>query len=128
VASDGISITGGPDHHQVCLEQDGQIVAAADVDFTTAAGTVRAVLHSRVQPLPAHIGRRLVDAVVDLLEGTGATQLNAAVSAVDVEMVQRLRERTHDVSTRLAGTTTVLITAHPAPSPAAPSTPKADRA
>lgn len=122
MAADGISITGGPHHHQVFLHQDGRTVATAEVDSTAGPAAVHAVLHGRVQPLPAHAGKRLVDAVVDLLEATGTTQLHAAVPAVDVDLVQRLHERTHDVSTRLAGTT-VLITAHPRP-----TTPAADPA
>jgi len=51
---------------------------------------------------------------VDLLEAAGTVRVDAAVPAVDADLVQRLRERTHDVTTRRAGTT-VLITAHPAP-------------
>jgi len=137
VAADGISITGGPDHQQVTLRQDGQTVATADVDFTAGPQAVHAVLHGRVQPLPPHTGGRLVDAVVDLLEAAGTVRVDAAVPAVDADLVQRLRERTHDLSTRRAGTT-VLITAHPqptthepathpTPSPAGPSTPDTDQ-
>jgi len=135
VAADGISITGGPDHQQVTVHQDGQPVAAADVDFTAGPDVVHAVLHGRVQPLPPHTGGRLVDAVVDLLEQAGTVRVDAAVPAVDADLVQRLRERTHDVTTRRAGTT-VLITAHPqpasppsptGPSPAGPATPDTDR-
>jgi len=126
VAADGISITGGPDHQEVTLHQDGQAVAAADVDFTAGPQAVQAVLHGWVQPLHPHTGGRLVDAVVDLLEAAGTVGVDAAVPAVDADLVQRLRERTHNVSTRRAGTA-VLITAHPAPSPAGPATPDTDQ-
>lgn len=137
MAADGISITGGPDHQQVTVEQDGQTVAVADVDFTAGPDAVHAVLHGRVQPLPPHTGGRLVDVVVDLLEQAGTVRVTAAVPAADADLVQRLHERTHNVTTRRAGTT-VLITAHPqpatqepathpAPSPAGPSTPDTDQ-
>lgn len=126
MAADGISITGGPDHQQVTLQEHGQTVATADLDFTAGPDAVHAVLHGRVQPLPPHTGGRLVDAVVDLLEQAGTVHVTAAVPAVDADLVQRLHERTHAVSTRRAGTT-VLITAHPAPSTAGPATPETDQ-
>jgi len=67
------------------------------VDSTGGPAVVHAVLHGEVRPLPGASGARLVDA----------------------EMVQQLRERTDDLTSRLAGGT-VLVTAHPRPVPDLP--------
>jgi len=119
VATDGVSITGDPDHRRVSIERDGQTLAAADVDSTGGPAVVYAVLAGQVRPLSGASGARLVDAVLGLPEVAGAAQLDAAVPAVDAEMVQQLREGTDGLSARLAGGT-VLITAHPRPATVPP--------
>ena len=87
----------------------GQPVAAAEVTTSAGAeGTVRASLHAQA----GHIapGRRasLVDAVMDLPEVQASARLEATIPLGDGESLERLRERTEDVVTRQAGSTTLL--------------------
>lgn len=123
-------------HEHVEIKDGDQTVAGAEVTTSAEpAGTVRASLHAAA----GHItpGRRasLVDAVMDLPQVQESERLKAAAPMGDAELLQRLRERTEDSTTRPAGSTVLLEgTIPPAgpaqaaePEPGQPSADKADR-
>jgi hypothetical protein len=99
-----------PDTRQHIEIRDGdQTIAAADVmTCREAAGTARVWLHAA----PGHLrpGRRasLVDAVMDLPEVQASARLEATVPLGDGELLERLRQRTHDAVTRPAGCTALV--------------------
>jgi len=101
--------------------RDGdQMIAAAEVmTCRGAAGTARVWVHTA----PGHVtpGRRasLVDAVMDLPEVQASARLEATVPLGDTELLERLRQRTHDAVTRPAGCTALVDAAIPHGRPAA---------
>ena len=101
--------------------RDGdQMIAAAEVmTCRGAAGTARVW----VRAMPGHVtpGRRasLVDAVMDLPEVQASARLEATVPLGDTELLERLRQRTHDAVTRPAGCTALVDAAIPHGRPAA---------
>ena len=98
---------GTPQHVEI---KDGEdTVAAAEVTTSPEpGGTAQASLHAA----PGHIapGSRasLVDAVMDLPEVQASEHLQATVPLGDSELLERLRERTDDTTTRAAGSTALL--------------------
>jgi hypothetical protein len=87
------------------LLQDGNVVAAADVETTDDPTVIRASLHTEAGHRPVGAGARLVDAVLDLDETTQRHTLEASLPLGDVDALQRLRSRCPDVQTRPAGAT-----------------------
>ena len=98
---------GTPQHVEI---KDGEdTVAAAEVTTSPEpGGTAQASLHAA----PGHIapGSRasLVDAVMDLPEVQASEHLQATVPLGDSELLERLRERTDDTTTRAAGSSALL--------------------
>jgi hypothetical protein len=72
-----------------------------------------------LQAVSGHVtpGRRasLVDAVMDLPEVQASTRLEATVPLGDTELLERLRQRTHDAVTRPAGCTALVDADIPPP-------------
>jgi len=102
-------MSGHDSHEHVEIKDGDQIVAGAEV--TTSAdseGTARASLHAAA----GHVapGRRasLVDAVMDLPQVQESERLQAAAPLGDGELLERLRERTEESTTRPAGATVLL--------------------
>ena len=87
------------------LLQDGNVVAAADVETTDDPTVIRASLHTEAGHRPVGAGARLVDAVLDLDETRRRHTLEASLPFGDVDALQRLRSRCPDVRTRPAGAT-----------------------
>ena len=87
------------------LLQDGNVVAAADVETTDDPTVIRASLHTEAGHRPVGAGARLVDAVLDLDETRRRHTLEASLPLGDVDALQRLRSRCPDVQTRPAGAT-----------------------
>ena len=87
------------------LLQDGNVVAAADVETTDDPTVIRASLHTEAGHRPVGAGARLVDAVLDLDETRRRHTLEASLPLGDVDALQRLRSRCPDVRTRPAGAT-----------------------
>jgi hypothetical protein len=107
-----------PTPRHVEIRDGDRMVAAAEV--TTAAGpegTARTSLRAAAGHLAP--GRRadLVDTVMDLPEVRASQRLEATIPLGDVELLQRLRERTTDAVTRPAGSTVLLDAAIPPPRP-----------
>jgi len=90
--------------------RDGdQTIAAAEVMTRGEAGkTARVLLHVASGHFTP--GRRagLVDAVMDLPEVRASARLEATVPLGDTELLERLRQRTHDAVTRPAGCTALV--------------------
>ena len=99
-------------HRNVEVTDGDRVVASAEVDTSPEdPDTVRASLHAESGHLPVGSRASLVDAVLDLPELQGSTHLEATIPLGDAESLQRLRERTDDMSTRAAGAS-ALIDAH----------------
>lgn len=116
---DDISITGGPTDQHVTISSGGHQLADADVDSTDGPEVVRATMGATSKPLAASVGAQLVDAVLELPAVAGADRLEASIPTADAGLVQRVRERTEGLESRLAGST-VLVVTHPRP--ASPAT------
>jgi hypothetical protein len=86
-----------------------RVVASARVDTSSEVSSVaRASLHAESGHLPAGSRAKLVDAVLDLPELQGTAHLEATVPLGDTESLQRLRERTDDMTTRAAGSSALV--------------------
>ena len=93
------------DHRQVRIEDDDRLVAAADVRIDPDEGVVHADLHVEAGHQRPGARSELVDAVLDQVNDASVQRVQATVPAGDAEMLQRLRDRCHDVETRPAGST-----------------------
>ena len=86
-----------------------RVVASAQVDASQdTPDTAQASLHAEAGHLPVGTRASLVDAVLDLPELQGSTHLEATVPLGDAESLQRLRERTDNMTTRAAGASTLI--------------------
>ena len=97
-----------PRHVEIKDEHD-HVVAEAEV--TTArgpAGTVRTSMHAKSEHARRGDRTTLVDAVMDLPEVQASARVEASVPYGDGESLERLRQRTDDPRTRVAGATTLL--------------------
>jgi uncharacterized phage protein gp47/JayE len=101
------------DGRQVELTDDGQVVAAADVQ-PLDPNVVRASLHADAGHLPVGTRSRLVDAVLDLPEAGEGRKLEATLPLGDTEGLDRLRARCQNVQTRPAGATCLVDAELPA--------------
>jgi hypothetical protein len=96
-------------HRNVEVSDGDRVVASAQV--TTSPDdpdTVRASLQAESGHLPVGSRASLVDAVLDLPELQGSTHLEATVPLGDSESLQRLEERTNDMTTRAAGSSALV--------------------
>ena len=101
-----------PRHVEV---RDGnRTIGAAEVT-TSAAGTARTWMHAVAGHIRPGWRANLVDAVMDLPEVQASARLEATVPLGDVEILQRLRERTIDAVTRPAGSTLLFDATIPSP-------------
>jgi hypothetical protein len=90
-------------------DEGDRVVAEAEV--TTARGpegTVRTSMHAKNEHARRGDRTSLVDAVMDLPEVQASERVEASVPYGDVESLDRLRQRTDDPQTRVAGATTLL--------------------
>jgi hypothetical protein len=95
--------------HVEIKDADDHVVAEAEV--TTARGpegTVRTSMHAKNEHARRGDRTTLVDAVMDLPEVQASERVEAAVPYGDGESLERLRQRTDDPRTRVAGATTLL--------------------
>jgi hypothetical protein len=110
--------------HVEIKDADDHVVAEAEV--TTALGpegTVRTSLHAKNERARRGDRTTLVDVVMDLPEVQASDRVEASVPYGDGESLERLRERTDDPQTRVAGATTLLDANVPAASVAADDAP-----
>jgi hypothetical protein len=95
--------------HVEIKDEDDRIVAEAEV--TTARGpegTVRTSMHAKNEHARRGDRTTLVDTVMDLPEVQASERVEASVPYGDGESLERLRQRTDDPQTRVAGATTLL--------------------
>ena len=92
----------------VRVEDDGKLLAEADVRPAAEPGVVRSALHVEAGHLPPGTRTRLVDAVLEHPAVEDAEKLVATMPISDSEMLGRLRERTDEVDTRAAGATKIV--------------------
>jgi hypothetical protein len=91
--------------------KDGDDRVVAEAEVTTARGpegTVRTSLHAKNEHARRGDRATLVDAVMDLPEVQASERVEASVPYGDGESLERLRQRTDDPQTRVAGATTLL--------------------
>jgi hypothetical protein len=113
--------------HVEIKDEDDRVVAEAEV--TTARGpegTVRTSMHAKNERARRGDRTSLVDAVMDLPEVQASERVEASVPYGDVESHARLRQRTDDPRTRVAGATTLLDASVPAGSGSAGEAPAGD--
>jgi len=94
---------------RVEIKDGDETVAAAEVTTSQEpGGTAQASLHAASGHIAPGSRASLVDAVMDLPEVQASEQLQATVPLGDAELLERLRERTEDTTTRPAGSTALL--------------------
>ena len=97
------------------IKDGDQTVAAAEVTASSEPGrTARATLHAASGHIAPGKRASLVDAVMDLPEVQASEHLKAAVPLGDGESLERLRQRTDDITTRPAGSTALVDAKIPA--------------
>jgi hypothetical protein len=101
-------MTRSDDQTTIELRENGRMLAAADVRPAEEPGVVRSDLHVESGQLPEGTRTRLVDAVLDLPQVDEAQRLVATMPISDTEMLDRVRERCHDVETHSAGATKIV--------------------
>ena len=112
-------------HHNVELRDGDATITSADATTSTlSVGTVQVSLHAQSGHLSPGSRANLVDAVLDLPNVQTSAHLQATVPLGDAESLERLQQRTEDMTTRAAGST-ILVDAdmHPEPAAAGPAPP-----
>jgi hypothetical protein len=95
--------------HVEIKDEDDRIVAEAEVSTALGPeGTVRTSMHAKNEHARRGDRTHLVDTVMDLPEVRASERVEAAVPYGDGESLERLRQRTEDARTRVAGATTLL--------------------
>ena len=100
------------DHERqtVQIEDDGRMLAFAEVHATDHPGVVHTDLHVESGSLPPATRTRIVDAVLEHPDVHAADRLLATMPMGDTEMLDRVRERSHVVETRPTGATVIVET------------------
>ena len=73
--------------HTIRIEVDGRTLAEARVERTDRPGTVHSDLHLESGPIPSDTGARLVDAVLDDPDVSGAERLVATMPLGNTTML-----------------------------------------
>jgi hypothetical protein len=90
------------------VDDDGSVVAFADVDRPEGSDAARATLHVEGGHRPPGTGARLVDAVLETDEVREAGAVVAAVPKGEGEAIEKAHERLPDAITRQAGATVIV--------------------
>jgi hypothetical protein len=101
-------MTRSPHPHEIQIEIDGRLVAAADVSRTDDPDVVRSAMHVESGHLPVGSRTKLVDAVLEDPHVSAASHLAASVPTGDTEKLDRIRERVRSVDVRAAGATALV--------------------
>ena len=91
------------DSRHIQVKSGDEMVAEAEIWPAQESGTARASLRAEAGHIPPGSRASLVDAVMDQPEVQGSAQLKAAIPLGDGESLDRLRERTEDLTARPAG-------------------------
>jgi hypothetical protein len=98
----------GRSRHVEIKDGDHTVAAAEVTTSREPGGTAQASLHAASGHIAPGSRASLVDAVMDLPEVQASERLQATVPLGDSESLERLRERTDDMTTRPAGSTALL--------------------
>ena len=113
-------------HQNVEISDGDRPVTSADISTSTQPDeTAHVSLHAQSGHLPPGSRTSLVDTVLDLPDVQASAHLHATVPLGDTESLDRLRQRTDDMTTRAAGST-ILVDADMHPEPAANPAPPED--
>jgi hypothetical protein len=93
---------------RVEVDDDGAVVAFADVDRPEGSEAARASLHVEGGHRPPGTGARLVDAVLETEEVREAGAVIAAVPKGESEAIEKAHERLPEATTRQAGATVIV--------------------
>ena len=90
------------------LDDNGSVVAFADVERPEGSEAARATLHVEGGHRPPGTGARLVDAVLDTQEVREAGAVVASVPKGESEAIEKVHERMPEATTRPAGATVIV--------------------
>jgi hypothetical protein len=90
------------------VDQDGSVVAFAEVDRPEGGDTARAALHVEAGHRPPDTGTRLVDAVLDTPQVREAAAVVAALPRGEADALQHVQDRLPSSTTRTAGATVIV--------------------
>ncbi len=93
---------------RVEVDQDGSVVAFAEVERPEGADVAKARLHVEGGHRPPGTGARLVDAVLETPEVQDAAAIVAAVPKGEGEAIQHAHERLPAATARSAGATVIV--------------------
>lgn len=93
---------------RVEVDEDGTVVASAEVDLPEGSPAARAALHVEPGHRAPGTSTRLVDAVLETEQVRQAGRLVAAVPRGDGEAIQHVHERMPSATTRAAGSTVIV--------------------
>jgi hypothetical protein len=96
------------DRQTIEIEDEGRMIASAQVHTTDRSGVVHTDLHAASGPLPPDTRAHLVDAVLEHPDVHAADHLVATMPSGDTEMLDRVRERCEDVEAHSAGATKIV--------------------
>ena len=95
-------------HSRVEVDEDGTVVASAEVDLPEGSAAARAALHVESGHHAPGTSARLVDAVLETKEVREAGRLVAAVPKGDAEAIEHVHERIPTATTRPAGSSVIV--------------------
>jgi hypothetical protein len=95
----------------ITIEDDGRLLAEAVVQ--SHPDLVDAQLRVEAGHIPPGARSQLVDAVLDLPNVPGGTRLEITLPTGDAEMLEQIRNRCHNINTRVAGVSCRLHTTFP---------------
>jgi hypothetical protein len=102
-------MTDQPPHRNVEIVYGNRVVTSAYVSVSpTVSHTVRASVHARSGHLPAGSRTNLIDAILDLPEVQASAHLEVTVPLGDAESIQRIAQRTYNMTTRAAGASALI--------------------
>jgi len=90
------------------VDQDGSVVAFADVDRPEGAEAARAALHVEAGHQAPDTGSRLVDAVLDTPQVREAGAVVAALPRGEADAIEHVQNRLPASTTRAAGATVIV--------------------
>ena len=93
---------------RVQVEQDGRVVAEAEIERLDPPGAVKAAVHVESGHLPTGVRSRLVADVFDCPEVKDAEHFTGVVPRGDAELLDCMRERLTDPATRPAGASVIV--------------------
>ena len=93
---------------RVEVDEDGTVVASAEVDLPEGSPAARAALHVEPGHRAPGTSSRLVDAVLDTTEVREAGKVVAAVPKGDAEAIEHVHARIPSATTRLAGSSVIV--------------------